>query len=130
LIAATLAVAASGCMRKSGPETAPVFGKVTFKGKPLPNGTVMFVPGEGPAAYGEIGSDGNYRLSTNNADGAVLGTHKVSITALGDIGTALPEQRNPLPQSLLPRKYLNHDESGLTVEVKRGDNVVNFDLPN
>lgn len=121
----------AGCSSKRGLETAPVSGKVTYKGKPLPNGTVMFVPGEGPAATGEIDKDGNYQLTTYAAgDGAVLGNHKVSITALADIGSALPEQRNPTPPSLLPAKYLSHDTSGLTVEVKRGNNEANFELPN
>jgi hypothetical protein len=125
-----LLVAVAGCSPKLGLETAPVSGKVTYKGQPLPNGTVMFVPGEGPAAYGEIGKDGAYRLSTGNIDGAVLGTHKISITALQNVGEALPEQRSPTPSSLLPAKYLNHENSGLSAEVKRGKNEVNFDLPN
>ena len=95
LVALSLATAVlAGCSKNGGLITAPVKGKVTFKGKPLPNGTVMFVPGEGPAATGEIGSDGAYRLTTGSIDGAVLGNHKISITALADIGSALPEQRN------------------------------------
>jgi hypothetical protein len=112
-------------------ETAPVTGKVTYKGKPLPNGTVMFVPAEGPAAYGEIAADGTYHLSTYGAnDGAVLGKHKISITAVADQTNLLPEQRNPLPPPLIPDKYMNHDQSGLTAEVVRGKNEVNLDLPN
>jgi hypothetical protein len=131
LFFAMLAALLIGCSKSGGLKTAPVAGKVTFKGKPLPNGTVMFVPGEGPAATGEIDKDGNYRLSTyGNGDGAVLGSHKVSITALAEIGTGLPEQRNPTPPSLLPAKYLSHETSGLTVEVKDGNNDVNFDLAN
>jgi hypothetical protein len=125
-----LLVGFAGCRRGPGLELAPVHGKVTYKGKPLPNGTVMFVPGEGPAAYGEISTDGSFRLKTNDSDGAVLGNHKVSITALADIGTALPEQRSPTPPSLVPAKYLDHERSGLTAEVKRGDNRVDFELPN
>ena len=120
----------AGCGRNDGLITAPVVGKVTYRGKPLPNGTVMFVPGEGPAATGEISRDGSYRLSTGSLDGAVLGNHKVSITALADIGGALPEQRSPTPPSLLPAKYLSHETSGLTAEVKQGKNEVNFDLAN
>jgi hypothetical protein len=128
---ALLFTVALGCGRKQGMETAPVSGKVTYKGKPVPNGTVMFVPAEGPAATGEIGPDGSYKLTTYaNNDGAVLGTHKVSITALQDTGGGLPEQRSGTPPSLLPSKYLSHDTSGLTAEVKASDNQVNFDLPN
>jgi hypothetical protein len=128
---ALLLTAILGCSRKHGMETAPVSGKVTYKGKPVPNGTVMFVPAEGPAATGEIGPDGSYRLTTYVPnDGAVLGSHKVSITALQDTGGGLPEQRSGTPPSLLPPKYLSHDTSGLTAEVKPSDNQVNFDLQN
>jgi hypothetical protein len=118
-----------GCAKKGGLETAPVTGKVTYKGKPLPNGTVMFVPGEGPAATGEIAADGTYHLTTYAPnDGAVLGKHKISITALADMSNLLPEQRNPLPPSLIPDKFMSHDSSGLTAEVARGNNEVNLDL--
>jgi hypothetical protein len=121
---------AIGCGRKGGLETAPVTGKVTYKGKPLPNGTVMFVPAEGPAATGEIAADGTYHLSTYGSDdGAVLGQHKIAITALADMSNLLPEQRNPLPPSLIPDKYMSQDTSGLTAEVKRGENKVDLELP-
>jgi hypothetical protein len=121
---------ASGCSKKSGLETAPVSGKVTYRGKAVPTGTVMFVPGEGPAATGEIGSDGSYKLMTYAAgDGAVIGTHKVTITALQGMGDVLPEQRNATPPPLVPAKYLNGETSGLVAEVKpKTKNEVNFDL--
>src|SRR6478752_10675518 len=77
------AAVAIGCTKKGGLATAPVSGKVTYRGKAVPTGTVMFVPSEGPAATGEIGSDGSYKLTTfSPGDGAVIGTHKVTITAL------------------------------------------------
>src|SRR5262249_51114436 len=110
---------ASGCSRKSGMETAPVSGKVTYRGKAVPTGTVMFVPGEGPAAAGEIGSDGSFKLMTSSAGaGAGTGTHKVTITALQGMGDALPEQRKATPPPLVPAKYLNGETSGLVAEVK------------
>src|SRR3954464_3770610 len=70
------------------PKVAPVSGKVTQKGKPLTTGDVLFTPSGGPdgaagqVATGQIGPDGTYRLTTfNTGDGAVLGTHKVTVTA-------------------------------------------------
>jgi len=121
---------AAGCTRKGGLETAPVSGKVTYRGKAVPTGTVMFVPDEGPAATGEIGSDGAYKLTTYTTnDGAVLGKHKVTVTALQGMGDALPEQRSPTPPPLVPAKYLSGETSGLTAEVKAvPNNEVNFDL--
>jgi hypothetical protein len=120
---------ALGCSSSGELTTAPVSGKVTYNGKPVPNGTVMFVPDQGPAATGEIAKDGSYRLTTyNDGDGAVLGNHKISITALQDTSGALPEQRSGTPKALVPRKYLSHETSGLTAEVQSGDNVVDFSL--
>jgi hypothetical protein len=119
-----------GCSSSGELTTAPVSGKVTYNGKPVPNGTVMFVPDQGPPATGEIAKDGSYRLSTytdGGGDGAVLGNHKISITALQDTSGALPEQRSGTPKAIVPRKYLSHETSGLTAEVRAGDNTI--DLP-
>jgi len=125
LVAAILTV---GCSVKQAHNTAPVKGKVTYKGKAIPTGTVMFVPDEGPAATGEISADGSYRLSTySTGDGAVIGHHQVAVIAL-QVTTGLPEKRNPIPPPLVPPKYMDHSRSGLTADVKLGDNEVNLDL--
>jgi hypothetical protein len=120
----------AGCARKTGLPTAPVVGKVTYRGKPVPTGTVMFTPEDGPAATGNIAPDGSYRLTTyRDGDGAVIGRHKVTITALQDMGNLLPEQRSPTPPPLVPVKYLSAETSGLTAEVKPDvTNTINFDL--
>ena len=125
-----IAIVAGGCSKQGRMETAPVSGKVTYRGKAVPTGTVMFVPGEGPAATGEIGSDGSYKLTTfSPGDGAVIGTHKVTITALQGMGNVLPEQRSATPPPLVPAKYLSGETSGLVAEVKaKTKNEVNFDL--
>jgi hypothetical protein len=119
-----------GCSKKTGMPTAPVVGKVTYRGKPVPTGTVMFTPDEGPAATGNIAPDGTYRLTTyREGDGAVIGRHKVTITALQDMGNLLPEQRSPTPPPLVPVKYLSAETSGLTAEVKPDvTNTIDFHL--
>jgi Protein of unknown function (DUF1559) len=62
-----------GCA-ESRPKTAVVTGKVTYQGKPVPHGTITFVPANGPAATGEIRPDGSYTLTTfRDGDGALLG---------------------------------------------------------
>lgn len=117
-----------GCSSSGDLPTAQVKGKVTYKGKPVTSGTVMFVPDKGPAATGEIDKDGTYLLGTYDIDdGAVLGWHKVAITALEDIGGLLPEQPKALPAPTVPAKYLSQETSGLRVEVK--SDVNEFDFP-
>ena len=123
---ALAAAALVGCSDKRA--TAPVHGTVTYKGKPVPTGMVLFVPKEpGPTATGRIGPDGQYRLSTYGSDdGAVLGEHSVMIAALEDLGDKPPDAMN-LPKSLVPEKYGDYRKSGLSAEVKPDDNTV--DLP-
>src|SRR5262245_17940333 len=56
-------------------KTAPVKGTITYKGKPVPQGSIMFQPEQGPAATADI-TNGSYVLKTyKNGDGAVLGKH-------------------------------------------------------
>ena len=72
----------AGC-GSSGPELYPVCGKVSFEGQAISTGIVMFYPENGDRpAIGEIAADGTYQLRTyNDQPGAVLGKHKVTITA-------------------------------------------------
>lgn len=70
-------------------ELAPVSGKVTLDGKPLAEAKVSFQPesqsgqpNPGPGSYGTTDADGRYTLRTiePDADGAVVGQHKVRLT--------------------------------------------------
>ena len=111
-------------------ETAIVRGTVTVDGKPVPNGTVTFIPEvSGPPATGEINPMGQYTLTTYQAgDGAVPGRYKIMVMALQDNNDRLPEDRSPLPAPIVPQKYLSTSTSGLTGTVEPGiENVI--DLP-
>ena len=125
VVLAAVVLVPSGCSHR--PKTAPVHGKVTYKGKPVPNGTVSFIPDGGTAATGEIGPDGSYALTTfRKGDGAILGKHKVVISALeaGNPG----EVAASLPAPIVPTKYMNLSTTDLRAEVKDEDNTIDFDL--
>ena len=124
----SLVALVSGC--SPGLETAVVRGKITYKDKPVPSGTILFMPEDDrPAATGEIQPDGSYLLETYApGDGAVLGKHSIMITAVEDQTGKLPEARNPMPALLIPVKYTNFTTSRLTAEVQAGENTFNFDL--
>jgi hypothetical protein len=110
-------------------KTAIVRGTVTYNGKPVPNGTISFIPTSGPSATGEIQPDGSYTLTTyRKGDGAVLGRHTVVIVAMQDMSGRLPEQRNPLPPPIVPVQYTSLATSDLRAEVKDEENTVNFSL--
>ena len=112
---AVLLVLTAGCGRSG---YGQVEGNVTFKGKPLAGAVVFFVHQRGPAA-GAVGEDGSYRLLTKRpGDGAMVGPCKVAIVS--------PYPLKPLP---IPQKYCDAETSGLTVEVKEGQNTINFEIP-
>lgn len=119
----------TGCDRHA--KTAPVKGKVTYNGKPIPRGTVLFVPlTPGPTATGRINPDGTYALTTfKNGDGAVLGKHKVVVDAKEELPRTFPQGADPpTPPPIVPDKYLSHATTDLEAEVQDGENHLDFDL--
>ena len=114
------------------PPVAPVSGTVTIDGKALPRGTVQFVPDasklpkgtKATPAVGNIRADGQFTLRTAGVDGAIVGFHKINVRAQ-------EEPKNEMdtwPPSLIPKKYNNERTSGLTFEVKAGQQNT-CDLP-
>lgn len=136
----------SGC-GSNRPTTAPVEGKITCGGQPVPEGVITFYPEQGRPATGRIQPDGTYSLTTfDPGDGALIGKHKVTIEAVRftgggpqpksmeeEIRMAMekkPAKSGPSqPQWLVPERYAKRETTPLTFEVRPGPNTANFDLP-
>jgi hypothetical protein len=105
---------------------APVKGTVTWNGQAVAGAAVMFMPGAGRPATGTTDSEGHFRLSTfGQADGAVLGQHKVTVTKRVAISDApySPER------SEIPEQYANTATSPLQADVTAaGPNDFSFEL--
>ncbi|HMC63391.1 MAG TPA: hypothetical protein VKI65_00475 [Gemmataceae bacterium] len=131
LSAVMLLFAAPGCGDADVARLAVVRGRVTYQGKTLTSGTIVFAPdalrgNNGPLATAAIQPDGSFDLHTGEALGAMPGWHRVTVVAL-EAGTG--GQALAVPRSLLPDKYSDPDLSGLTCEVKPAqENSVAFDL--
>jgi hypothetical protein len=110
-----LAACIAGC-GKSGPELAPVSGRVTVDGKPMENLDITFQPDEmRPASYARTDASGHYELGyKRGVQGALLGQHTVSIRSL---------DTNP-PQ--IAAKF--NSQSELRREIKAGQNEFDFDV--
>lgn len=108
-----LFLAVTGC-GQSGPEVAPVSGRVTVDGQPMENIDVVFQPeGSKSPSYGRTDKDGNYTLAyKRGVPGALVGSHGVSISASGELMRNAPHIKN----------------SDLHREVKSGKNEFNFDV--
>jgi hypothetical protein len=105
----------AGC-GKSGPELAPVSGRLTVDGQPMENVDVTFQPDEmRPASYGRTDADGRYELGyKRGVQGALLGQHTVRIRSLVANAPHIAAQFN--------------SQSELRREVKAGENEFDFDV--
>src|SRR5688572_704144 len=81
----------AGC-GQSGPQLAPVSGRVTLDGQPLDAAEVLFQPDEGTGSpsYGYTDENGRYELGyKRGVKGAMVGSHTVSIEM--DTKTSAPD---------------------------------------
>jgi hypothetical protein len=90
----------------------------------------MFMPRTGAPATATTDAEGKFELATLDQTGAVIGAHQVTITPnQGPVEMPLPGQPAARPKSGVPQKYTRAETSGLTAEVKAGeDNRFEFKL--
>ncbi len=108
-----------------------VEGIVKLDGQPVPAGKVFFQPAAGRGATGAIQPDGTFTLETEGeSSGALIGEHRVAVVAFqsGKGGRPDPTAPRTPMKALVPERYLAAGTSGLTFEVKPGDNHAELNL--
>ena len=132
LTALGLIVSFVGCSGSDAnmPQLVKVHGTVSYKGKPLEGGHIVFTPAtgkggdSGQVATGEISSNGTYELTTfSTGDGAILGQHIVTVVSQkGDMPKPDASGRinYVLPKNEVPAKYAAADKSPLRCTVAAG----------
>lgn len=111
-------VLVAGC-GKSGPELAPVSGRVTLNGQPLENADISFQPdnAKSPSAA-RTDKDGHYELGYKRGVlGGIVGQHTVRIKVSPEVVRNAPR--------IAPRF---NTKSELRREVKPEQNVFDFDV--
>ncbi|MBN1910901.1 MAG: hypothetical protein JW818_14240 [Pirellulales bacterium] len=104
------------------PKRVPVSGRVLIDGKPVPCGTICVMPENARAASGDIGPDGRFTLQCfGDNDGAVLGTHKVTVESFENVGE-LARKR------FVPKEYGDPKTSGLTVTIDGSTDALEINL--
>ncbi|MBA4190714.1 MAG: hypothetical protein C0467_22240 [Planctomycetaceae bacterium] len=117
LLFAGLILSVVGCAQEVN---GKVTGRVTHKGKPVANAIVMFIPQSGVGAGGATREDGAYELTSKAmGDGARIGVCKVAVLSADPLNKPIA----------IPAKYMDHEQSGLIAEVRKGMNVFDFDIP-
>jgi hypothetical protein len=133
-----LGIGFAGCQQgvDYGP-TGTVSGKLTMEGKPLlPQTQVVFMHAEkGYAAFGNTDSAGSYKIISWNDGNLPIGKYQVMIQAPAgsdpDSVSAeqmLEPQMDGIKEAEFPFKYRQTSTSGLSYEVKAGENSIDIDL--
>ncbi|WP_417377707.1 hypothetical protein [Gimesia sp.] len=122
-----------GCSGSDGPQVAAVEGTVTWEGKPLADAGIAFTPEKGPVAIGRTNESGQFNLSTQGRNGAVVGSHRVTIEAFQPLPPgkkAVSSEGEVLiaPVSRIPSKYGVLIKSGLEAKVTANESENNFDF--
>ena len=139
----------SGC--STGLPVVKVEGQLLMDDQPVEGATLTFLPVDGSShsAVGQSGPEGRFSLSTAGAKvngGSMPGKYYVGITynkCLNPVPESefeglTPEQRNdkartfaydpryfpPKYQTIVPVKYNRPKESGIEVEIKKGNKIV------
>ena len=94
------------------PVLVPVSGRIRFSGPSLENGFVLAIPNRGgQSALSPLDAEGNFSLTTDGADGALTGEHKLVVRAFTG---GMP------PKPIVPSKYSEETTTPWTINVKKG----------
>jgi hypothetical protein len=130
-------ITCSGCKKSNVGKTVPVSGKVTVAAQPLSKGTVRYVPNAEKGnsskfqAFGTIGSDGKYTLTTDGQGGAPLGWYKVVISTRVPPGADAPKPAKDAPMEdevNIDPKYTKVETTDLFIEVVDDPPAGQYDL--
>jgi len=138
-ILAVATVTISGCTGDDGGysgATGKVSGTVTLDGNPVAANVSFLNTEMGYSASGAADSNGSYSLSSKGSSEIPVGKYQVAVTA-PPAKEMTPEEAMeaslksedgsvPAVESAIPAKYNSPGGSGLTFEVKEGDN--NFEV--
>ena len=117
-----------GC-GKTGPVIAPVSGTVSLDGARLTSGVVSFASSSGSVSSANLGPEGRFRLVSQYGNGIPLGGYVVTVLPENSAPREADMQSNqPQRASKIPTRYQYCERSGLTAEVKPGENEFQFAL--
>jgi hypothetical protein len=139
-LALAVSVAVFGCGGGKG-GTGTVTGKVTYKGAPLKGGRVTFAAG-GKSGQGEIKEDGSYTAQNVPTGQAKVAVETSYLKQISRVPQYKPPKDQKFPEGYkpggdpdaakhfmaIPSKYESTESSGLTLDVKRGEQTFDIKL--
>ena len=144
VVVALGAIGLAGCGGSTMPKVYPATGTVIWKGEPLADATVSFVPSVGAPSDGKTDAQGKFTIMTNGKPGARAGACKVTVSKFAGAAPSMPAAPKPedmmkmyekkkkgeVEKGEIPAKFGRPDTSGLSAEVttEGAKNVFTFDL--
>jgi len=117
------ALVVSGC--GPGRERGTLSGTVKFQGKPVTEGMVILSdPDHGDFKTYPIRPDGTFEAKAEDGKGIWAGQYRVAVApklAEPEMGASKGPPKIPIPSNIPPR-YWKPETSGISVEVKEGEN--------
>jgi len=128
LVTCLVLLPASGCGRSGRPALGRVHGTVSYQGKPLLIGSMIFEVSGARQAQGKIVQGKITEVGTfDRGDGIPVGTARIAVFAYEADVTNASASMN-VGKSLIPNKYNDPSTSGLTWKIESGDNEIILDL--
>ena len=113
----------------SGPEKVDIAGTLTYQGKPVNDGAVMFLPAEGSSVPIHPVQVVGGKFEASGENGLIVGKYRVQFHSYEKVfggdneGDSVPGME--LNKELLPEKY--HQRSTEVFEAKSGSDPVTLD---
>ena len=124
------AICLSGCRARE--PRGRIFGKITYRGAAVKEGLVLFSnAAKGVYMTAKLQPDGSYIVLTAKGAGLPLGKYQIAfapplLEAPTGVFSKKPVQFPTCPN--IPAKYRNPNSSGLSLEVRAGDNPFDVDM--
>jgi hypothetical protein len=132
--AAPLLLAALAGCGDSGPKIVKVNGTLTYKGKPVTNAYLQFLPEFGRQSWAQTDEQGRFKINYDrHQDGAVVGKHKVWFEprpgSAAESEAAMLGRRLPQSQEMAEffKKY-GAETTPLTVDITPDTKELTLDL--
>jgi hypothetical protein len=141
-LGAVLVAGCGGGSRLPEGETGTVSGRITYMGKPAPEGSsVVFLHKEsGATAFGQLDSDGGYTLQMRGGDDILVGDYDVGISPPTNDQTAGITDEQAMEMSVaseiptvvehkeIPERYRTPETSEQIFGIKAGANTYDLDM--
>jgi hypothetical protein len=128
-----LLVVLAGC-GGGGPKLVKVSGTLTYKGKPVTNASLDFMPEHGRPSWGKTDEAGRFTLSYDRTrEGAIVGKHKVMIKMRPTLDTVAEQQavmmgRRPPMSPEMATFFDKYSPQKSKLEVQIDDNTKDLKL--